>query len=123
MAEVIAQNVEGSYKGLAVGVCSWAGATLISVSNAHSNPVCGKRSLTRLKMVEYMKKKGPLAGFTQSSAHMGSPFSQGRIDTYASCSLPKTRHFSSASPSLYVITSWLEVNLEVSANKSLGAQW
>ena len=102
--------------------CSWVGATLTSASNACSNPVSGRRSLTCLKTIEYMKKKGAPAGFVWSSVHTSSPFLQGRTDTYTSCSLPKTWHFSSASPSFYVMTSWLEVYLEVSAKRSLGAQ-
>ena len=38
--------------------CSWDGATLTSVSRARSNPVKGRRSLSHLKTVVYMKKKG-----------------------------------------------------------------
>ena len=120
MAKVIAQDTEGPHEGPAIGMQLGRGHVTF-VSNARSNPVSGKQSLTRLKMVEYMKKKRPPTGFVRSLAHTVSPFSQGRTDTYASCSLPKTRHFSSASPSLYVMTSWLEVYLEVSAKTSLEA--
>jgi len=36
--------------------CSWVGATLISVNNALSKPVRGRRNLVRLKTVCYRKK-------------------------------------------------------------------
>jgi len=57
--------------------CSWAGATSTSVSKARLNPVKGKQTLTRLKTVEYIKKKGGSSGDAQSSTHTGSPALQG----------------------------------------------
>ena len=88
--------------------CSWAGGTLTSVRRARSNPMKGRRSFSRLKMVAYIKKKGS-SGSAWSSTHMGSPSLQGRTFTYKSCSLPKTRKFSDsfflyASTSLKVFT-------------------
>ena len=82
MAKVVAQNVEGPYEGPAVGMQLGRGHVDLREQHAFE-PVSGKRSLTRLKMVEYIKKKGPPAGFARSSTHTGSPFSQGRTDTYA----------------------------------------
>jgi len=48
--------------------CSWAGATLTSMRSARSNPMKGSRSLSLLKVVEYMKKKGS-SGSARSSTH------------------------------------------------------
>ena len=122
MAEVIAQNVEGPYKGPAVGMQLGRGHINLCEQRA-LEPRQWQAELDPLEDGVVHEEERTSSWFVRSSTHTGSPFSQGRTDTYASCSLPKTTHFSSASPSLYVMTSWLEVYLEVSVKRSLGAQW
>jgi len=100
--------------------CSWAGAMLTLVRRARSKPVNCRRSLSLLKTVEYMKKKGP-SGSEDSSIHTGSPFLQGRTFTNLSCSFPKIQVLWLVSPSLYVVISSKEVMLEVSARRLSGA--